>query len=109
MAYETRWSEESVRNLDDIITYLRFKWSENEVISFKDRLRSVLDLILENPLIFQESKGQNGIIKAVVTKQTSVIYTIIENVVYLIYLLANKTNHPFVIRPISNILLEREV
>jgi plasmid stabilization system protein ParE len=94
MAYEISWSEESVRNLDDIITYLRFNWSENEV-SFKDRLRTVLDLIQENLLIFQESKGQNGTRKAVVTYQTSVIYTIEEHKVYVIYLLANKTNRPY--------------
>ena len=35
MAYKLRWSEESVRNLDEIIEDIRRKWPEKEVNNFK--------------------------------------------------------------------------
>ena len=45
-SYKLRWSDESVRNLEDILDYLQNNWSEKVVLNFKENLSRQLDLIL---------------------------------------------------------------
>lgn len=45
MAYKLRWSEESVRNLENILEGINSKWSDKEVNHFKMKLGHQLDLI----------------------------------------------------------------
>ena len=90
MAYNLRWSEESLRNLDEIIEDIQFKWTEKEVNNFKDKLSHQLDLIIQNPLMFPASKKHSRLRKAVLSKQTTIFYEIHEEPIYLAYIHLNK-------------------
>ncbi len=90
MAYNLRWSEESVKNLEEIIEDLRKKWTEKEVEAFKLKLRSQLDLIVEFPFMFPSSIFQPRLRKAVLSEQTSIFYEVKGNTIYLAYLHLNK-------------------
>lgn len=90
MDYKLRWSDESVKNLEDILDDIKFKWTDKEVDNFKNKLSHQLDLIVQNPLMFPVSTIKKGLRKAVLSKQTTIFYQIIDNIVYLTYLHINK-------------------
>ncbi len=90
MAYNLRWSEESVKNLEEIIEDLRKKWTEKEVSAFKDKLSTHLDLIIKYPFMFPSSTSQPRLRKAVLSKQTSIFYEIKGGTIFLAYLHLNK-------------------
>jgi plasmid stabilization system protein ParE len=73
MDYKLFWSDESLKNLRDIIHYLESEWSEKEVNRFKLKLSKQLDLIIKNPKTFPVSEFQPRLRKAVLVKQTTII------------------------------------
>ena len=42
MDYKLRWSEESVKNLEEILDYLKYKWTDKEVNKAHEKLRNRL-------------------------------------------------------------------
>jgi len=56
MVYKLRWSDESVKNLEDILEDIKFKWTDKEVDNFKIKLSHQLDLIIHNPYLFPARK-----------------------------------------------------
>ena len=92
MDYKVFWTEEAMHNLEEIIDYLRFKWTEKEVDNFKTKLSRQIDLISTNPKMFPTSSYIPRLRKAVLSKQTSIFYEIKDNYIYLAYLFVNKKN-----------------
>ncbi len=90
MDYKLRWSNESIKNLEDILTDIKLKWTDKEFDIFKSKLSNQLDLIVHNPYMFPASTIRNGLRKAVLSKQTTIFYEIIDDIVYLAYLHINK-------------------
>lgn len=90
MAYKLRWSEESVRNLDEILEDIRRKWTEREVNNFKKKFSHQLNLIIQNPLMFPVSSQHPKLRKAVLSKQTTVFYELNNETVSLAYIHLNK-------------------
>jgi plasmid stabilization system protein ParE len=71
MDYKLRWSDETVKNLEDILEDIKLKWTDKEVDNFKSKLSHQLDLIAQNPYMFPVSTIKNGLRKAVLSKQTT--------------------------------------
>lgn len=90
MDYKLFWSEEAIRNLENILDYLIEKWSQREVNNFKSKLSRQLDLIVKNPRMFPVSEYNSRLRKAVLSKQTTIFYEIREDVIYIAYLFANQ-------------------
>ncbi len=90
MDYKLRWSDESIKNLEDILDDIKFKWTDKEVDNFKSKLSHQLDLIIQNPFLFPASTIKNGLRKAVLSKQTTIFYQVIDDIVYLAFLHINK-------------------
>ncbi|NJK98725.1 MAG: type II toxin-antitoxin system RelE/ParE family toxin [Bacteroidales bacterium] len=90
MDYKLRWSDESVKNLEEILNNINSKWTEKEVNNFKSKLSHQLDLIIQNPYMFPASTIKPELRKAVLSKQTTIFYQIIDEFVYLAYLHINK-------------------
>lgn len=84
--YEIFWTEESLRNLDDIIEYLNLTWTEREVASFKLKLFKQLEIISKNPYLFPASQNNLDLRKAVLSKQTTILYQIEKRHIFIIYL-----------------------
>lgn len=92
MDYKLRWSEESISDLEDILSYLSNKWSERIVNNFKEKLKRQLNLIIQNPLMFPVSTFKSGLRKAVLSKQTSIFYKIENSTIYIVHIFVNKKN-----------------
>jgi len=90
--YPIIWSEEAVRNLENILEYLYAKWTQREVDNFKRLLAKQLILISNHPLIFPKSSYHPELRKAVLSKQTIVFYYFRDNKIYLVYLFQTSQN-----------------
>lgn len=90
MDYKIFWSDESLRNLEDILDYLESEWTKKEVDRFKVKLSKQIDIISKNPQIFPASQYQNRLRKAVLSKHTSVFYEIKGNQIYIAFLFSNR-------------------
>ena len=90
MDYKLHWSDEAIRNLEEIIDYLSYKWTQREIENFKVKLGRMLDLIHSNPQIFPVSDYNPRLRKAVLSKQTTIFYEVNEDRIYLAYLFVNK-------------------
>lgn len=90
MDYNLRWTEESVRNLDEIIKDIRKKWSEKEVDNFRSMLKSKIEFILNNPFLYQASDYFPKMRKAVLNKKTSIFYHVEDDIIVITYLHINQ-------------------
>ncbi len=84
------WSSEALTNLECIIDYLNSNWTEAEISKFKTQLNRNLEIISQFPSIFPESQIKPGLRRAVLSKQISIIYKILNDAIYLAYLIDNR-------------------
>ena len=90
MASKILWSEQSVSNLENILNYLESHWTEREIEKFKGQLNRNLEIIAKFPLIFPKSRAKPGRRKAVLNKQISIIYQVLDDAVIIAYLVDNR-------------------
>lgn len=90
MGYKLYWSDEAVKNLEDILNYLLENWSGKELENFKQSLSLQLDLIIRNPNMFPASTHIPRLRKAVLSKQTTVFYEVKGKAIFLAYLHINR-------------------
>lgn len=88
-SYKLHWSEEAVRNLENILEHLQENWSEKVVLNFKTSLSKLLDLIGRHPFIFPQSEYKKRLRKAVLSKQTTIYYEVKNNEVIIAYIFVN--------------------
>ena len=74
----------------EILEDIAHKWSAKEVENFKRKPGKQLELIVQNPFMFPSSINRPTLRKAVFSKQTTIFYENIEDVVYLTYIHLNK-------------------
>lgn len=84
--YKLFWTDEALKNLDQILEYLQQNWTQKEVDNFKNKVSNQLDIILRFPLIFPQSDQQSRLRKSAISKQTTIFYEIKGPVIYLVYL-----------------------
>jgi len=92
MDYKLRWSQESIRNLEDILDSIKTKWNDREVNNFKSKLSHQIYLISQNLFMFPVSTFKPGLRKAVLSKQTTIFYQVADGVIYLAYIHLNRKN-----------------
>jgi plasmid stabilization system protein ParE len=92
MEYKLFWSEEAIRNLEEILDYLNHQWSQKEVANFKKKLAKYLDLIIKNPFLFPVSNYNQRLRRAVMSRQTTIYYELTGDIVYVAYLFVNQKN-----------------
>ncbi len=86
------WSEESLNNLEGILDYLNHKWTEKEVVNFKWKLSSQLDIISKFPNLFPASQINPNLRKAVLSRQTTLFYQVHNKKIYIVYLFDTRQN-----------------
>ena len=84
--FKVVWTDEAINNLESILDYLDAKWTQPEIDNFKKKLVKQIELIEKNPRIFPLSKYNPRLRKAVLSKQTTIFYEIVDHVIYLVYL-----------------------
>jgi plasmid stabilization system protein ParE len=90
--YKLIWSDEALNNLNDIIEYLKNRWTEREIRKFAQLLDKQLKLIKGNPHLFAKSDKSNEVRRSVLSKQTTIYYRVIAYQVRIISLFDNRQN-----------------
>lgn len=90
--FKVIWSDEAISNLEDILDYLNRRWIEREVVQFKLLLTKQIEVLQNFPTLFPTSEIQPQLRKSVLSKQTSILYLIRDENIYLIYLFDNRMN-----------------
>jgi plasmid stabilization system protein ParE len=92
MEYKLFWSEEALKNLEEILDYLKNNWTPKETEHFKLKLTKLLDLIISYPLMFPHSDYNPRLRKAVLSRQTTIFYEVKDNIIHIAYLFVSWQN-----------------
>ncbi|MAO63508.1 MAG: hypothetical protein CL666_00765 [Balneola sp.] len=87
------WSRESSAKVEEIKAYLLEEWSKKEVESFLKELKSFEDRIELFPKLYPASQKRSNMRKAVITKQQSVIYQVLESTIQIVTILDNRQDN----------------
>lgn len=83
MPYDIVWSPTARRSYFSILGYLDDNWTRRELTNFAKKTLKTLDLIADNPSLFQYSK-ESDTFRCVVVKQVSLYYRLKDNRIELI-------------------------
>lgn len=89
--YKLVWSNEALRNLERIFSYLENRWTNREIKKFASVVTKRIQLIESNPFLFAESELKN-LRKSVLSRQTSIYYKIVDNEIRIVTLFDNRQN-----------------
>ena len=84
MALKIQWTKRAEKSFDKIVEYLEEEWSEASAKKFVRKTDKLLGQIAENPEMCPAVEGKEDVRKGLVTKQTSVFYRIMDNIIRLI-------------------------
>lgn len=90
--YKLLWSDKAVLDLQNIIDYLKYKWTDKEVRNFVRRLDKRLDLILINPKLFPKTGKRKNIRRSVLTRHTTIYYETTDNLIQVVTLFDSRQN-----------------
>jgi plasmid stabilization system protein ParE len=85
------WANEAITNLNEIISYLDLRWTDKEINAFIISLKSLIKTIHQNPVAFPLSKNLK-IRRAVLSKQTTLYYSLKKDTITIISLFDNRQN-----------------
>lgn len=88
-----RFSELSVFKLEKLVAYLEEEWSDRSAKLFLDKLNEKLEAVQSNPRSFPESQVSRGLRKCVITKQTTVLYEIHQDAIFVMNIIDTR-QHP---------------
>ena len=86
------WTDNALKELQDTIEYLQEHWSDKELRNLANNLEKTLNLISNNPNLFQSSEYKKDIRRAVVMKFNTLYYKVNEDTVEIISFFSNRQN-----------------
>lgn len=86
------WTDNALKELQDTIEYLQEHWSDKELRNLVNNLEKTLNLISNNPNLFQSSEYKKDIRRAVVMKFNTLYYRVNEDTVEIISFFSNRQN-----------------
>lgn len=88
--YQVIWSQEAEKNFEEIISWIGMKRSAREVENFKRDISLRINLVRHFPRLAPKASHDPEIRRSVVSKQTSIIYKLKGNTIYIIYIFDNR-------------------
>lgn len=76
--------------LEKLLQYLKEEWSESAKIKFLKKLNDKIEAIQSNPALFSQSQSKPALRKCVVTKQTSILYTVQKDHIFVVTVFDNR-------------------
>ena len=91
---EIIWSEEAVATYFKTLDFILKDWSISVAENFEGEVSHVLNLLKSKAKIFSASK-KKGFHKAVISKQTSLVYQVTAKQIILVAFIDNRSDHEF--------------
>lgn len=89
---KVHFSKLSVKKLEILFEYLEIEWSEKVKNDFLEKLNSAIKVIEIKPESFPASSFDVKLRKCVVTKQTSLLYEIQDDFIFILNIIDNRQN-----------------
>ena len=102
-----RLSELAIFKLERLSEFLVSKWSIESNLKFLKKLDSKLKTIQSNPESFPESEIELGLRKCVVTKQTTVLYEIQGDIIYVLTIIDTRQDRKKIKEEIKNHIAQK--
>ena len=88
--YRIRWTDNALKELAETIAFLETNWTEKELRKLSNALDKTLNLISQNPYLFQSSDFKKNIRRAVILSLNSLYYKIKDQDVEIISFFSNR-------------------
>ena len=90
--YKILWTDNALYELEKTIEYLETNWTEKELRNLALNLEKTLNLISQNPFIFQASDEKKEVRRAVVLSLNTLYYRVYKNNVEIVSFFSNRQN-----------------
>lgn len=90
--YKILWTDNALNELQKTVEYLEEYWTEKELRILATNLEKTLNLISNNPYLFQASEFKTDVRRAVVLKLNTLFYRVNENNVEILSFFSNRQN-----------------
>ena len=90
--YKILWTDNAINELARTIEYLESNWTEKELRNLAANLEKTLNLISQNPFIFQASDSKKEIRRAVILSFNTLYYKVNKNSVEIVSFFSNRQN-----------------
>lgn len=90
--YKILWTDNAIKELEKTIEYLEVHWTEKELINLATHIEKTLNLISQNPHLFQASDFKKEVRRAVILTLNTLYYRVNENSVEILSFFSNRQN-----------------
>jgi plasmid stabilization system protein ParE len=90
--YKILWTDNALKELQKTVEYLEEHWTEKELKNLSTNLEKTLNLISQNPYLFQESDFKKDVRRVVVLTLNTLYYRVNENNVEILSFFSNRQN-----------------
>ena len=90
--FEILWTDAALNELEQTINYLRENWTDKELRILALKLEDTLNLISQNPKLFQVIEVTNKIRRVVILSHNTLYYKIKNNQIEIISFFSNRQN-----------------
>ena len=90
--YKILWTDNAFKELQKTIEYLEVHWTENELKNLAINLEKTLNLISQNPNLFQASNSKKDVRRAVVLALNTLYYRVKGNDIEILSFFSNRQN-----------------
>jgi plasmid stabilization system protein ParE len=97
-----KFSDLATFKLELLSDFLIKKWSEQSNLKFLEKLDSKLKTIQSNPNSYPQSEIQPGLRKCVVKKQTTVLYEVQNDIIYVLNIIDTRQDRKKIEKEIKN-------
>ena len=95
MAFRIVFSDDGIETLISAASFIENKWGVKQVQKFLERIDKILSLVSQNPYMFKPFMLSNNTRVAIVSKQTSVIYRVLDDEIVILFFWDNRQDAIF--------------
>lgn len=88
--FKIQWTDHALSELSVTVKYLEKNWSERELIQFSNVVDNTIEIISRHPEIYPVSNKKKKIRKAVVDKNNTIYYRIINDSIQILSVFGTK-------------------
>ena len=90
MAYQVRWTENAVEDLEHLIQFLQREWSSQSAEKFIEKVFYKIEIIQDLPNIGKQSEKVPDTRRILITKQSSIYYSLKDEVITILNIFDNR-------------------
>lgn len=88
--FKIRWTDHALIELSDTIKYLEENWTKKELIRFANAVDNTVEIISRHPEIYPVSNKKKNTRKAVVDKNNTIYYRIVQDAIQILSVFGTK-------------------